>query len=77
MGNGVGVHSEDEVKNLTKEQRDQLKDEVIRHLRTSEEIHQILRSDPNIIETLTKSNTQLRDILKKGCSPTYSGFQKK
>lgn len=61
MGSPVGVFTDDEVKNLTPEDKAMLKEHILRHIQTSKEILDIIDNNPNL---LTKDQG-IKDILRK------------
>jgi len=74
MGTGVGVHTDKEVEKLSKEQREQLKEEIVRRLRTSDDILRIIMSDRDLLPEFMKRHPEIKEILRKDVQPTYSKF---
>jgi len=74
MGSAVGVYTNKEVKDLTAEEREQLKEHITR--RASAEIRRLINSDPTVLKHLTK-HKGVRDALKKAAAPTLKRLPKK
>jgi hypothetical protein len=78
MGNGTGVHKEDQVKNLTPEQRRQLRAEIIQQVRQlydSKDIKE-MPSDQDL-ESFMQKNPDIRQKVQGLVRPTYEGYQKR
>jgi hypothetical protein len=76
MGSAVGVHSKDEVKDLTPDERALLKQHVLHHLQTSEEIQKIIGANPKLLKALTK-DPKIKTLLRKKARPLYSRLNQK
>jgi hypothetical protein len=72
MGNTVGAYEEKELEGLSSEQREQLKQEVLRLLHTSPEIRAIIDQQPRM---LTR-NSDINKILKRELQPTLDKLKK-
>jgi hypothetical protein len=68
MGSTVGVHTTAEVGGLKPPERELLKQHVIHHLQTSEEISQIIAADPKLLTTLT-SDPKINALLREKAGP--------
>jgi hypothetical protein len=76
MGSAVGVHTPKEVKALTPRERALLKQHVLHHLQTSEEIHKIIHTNPKLLTALTR-HPKIKKILRKRARPMYDRLQQK
>lgn len=77
MGDPVGVFTNNEVKPLSRKDRALLKEHAVQQLRTSEEIHRIVSSDPKLLPTLLKGHPRIRKILRKNLRPMLDRLHKK
>lgn len=66
MGDAVGVHDDAELAGLNPQQRDQLKQEVLRQLATNQQIRDIINRDPTILT----SDSAINEVLKAAVAPT-------
>jgi predicted ABC-class ATPase len=73
MGSTVGVHTDEEVQNLDANEKALLKDHILQHLSSSEDIRQIVSQDlsgfmdknPEIQKTLKEKSSALLNRLKQ------------
>jgi hypothetical protein len=61
MGDTVGVFNDKEVEELNPKERALLKQHILHHIQTSEEIQKILRTNPKLLTTHPKIRKILRD----------------
>jgi hypothetical protein len=72
MGDTVGVFTDKEVSDLNSDERALLKQHILHHLQTSEEVQKILRTNPKLLtghprirKMLRSKARALKDRLKK------------
>jgi len=66
MGDAVGVHDERELAGLNPQQREQLKQEVLRQLANNPQVRDIINEEPTILT----SDSRINDIVKQALAPT-------
>jgi hypothetical protein len=76
MGNPVGVNPEKDVKDLSKDDREMLKQHVMHQIQTSAEIHKIISADPKLLKTLTK-HRKINSILRRKAKPMLARLKKR
>jgi hypothetical protein len=72
MGDMVGVYTEDELKGLSPQDRNLLKQKVLQQLQTSPAIWAIINKDPGI---LTR-DPHIKPILQRGARPLLNRLKK-
>jgi hypothetical protein len=72
MGDMVGVHTEEELKTLSPQQREQLKQQILDQLQTSPEIRKIINEDPQILT----SDSRINEVLKRELRPFFDSLKK-
>ncbi len=77
MGSGVGVFTDNEVKDLDDEDRKRLKEQIVHHLQTSEDIRRIVSEKPNLLPDFLASHTEIRDKLQEKARPLLERLKKK
>jgi hypothetical protein len=71
MGSAVGTFTDEEVENLSPENRDQLKQAALQELRNNPDIRRIIEEDPTILTT----NPDINEILREKLNPIREGFE--
>lgn len=66
MGDKVGVHDDTELEGLSRQQRAQIKQQILRQLQTSPEIRAIIQKTPRLLT----SDSRINKILKRKLAPT-------
>jgi hypothetical protein len=72
MGKTVGVFRENEVKHLSRGDREKLKRQAIKQLQTSKEIRSLMKSNPKPFATIPEANK----ILRKKLTPVLKRMPK-
>ncbi|WP_342736296.1 hypothetical protein [Bradyrhizobium sp. B117] len=73
MGNTVGTFNDDEVKHLSEEDREKLKQHTVEQLQTNQEIRELMKTNPKLFTGIQ----EVRDILKKQLAPVLQGMPPK
>jgi hypothetical protein len=73
MGSPVGVFTDDEVKELTINEKNLLKEHIIQHIQTSAEIRRIISDDPKLLT----GNPKIRKILRRKAGKLQRRLKKK
>jgi hypothetical protein len=68
----MGVHDEDELNDLTEDQRQQLRQEMLRQLQTSPEIRAIINENPQMLT----GDSRINEILKRETGRMLAAFKK-
>jgi hypothetical protein len=72
MGRAVGIFREDEVKLLSRGDREKLKRQAIKQLQTSKELRALMKSDPKPFAKIPEANK----ILRKKLTPALKRMRK-
>jgi hypothetical protein len=81
MGSGVGVHTDDQVNDLTPEERRILKQFIISQLQTSSEIRELINDDrlrdKSVLPTFLAMNENIRNKLVDASEELFQRLKKK
>jgi len=77
MGSSVGVHTNADVKGLSDEEKALLKEHVLHHLQSSEEIRRIIINKKGALPGFLKKNKEIQKILKRKARPFLNRLKKK
>lgn len=73
MGSPVGVFTEEEVKELTSNEKKLLKEHIVQHMQTSPEVGRILSGNPKILT----GNKKIRTVLRRKANKLRNRLRKK
>lgn len=77
MGNPVGVFTDKEVQDLNNDERELLKEHVVHHFVTCQEIRDILNAEPTLLPTLLQKYPKIREILRDRADALRQRLQQK